>query len=152
MSPSSSASDLQIRLDMAQLIAELALYVGPDRSASLTLEQASPHELVRRRQALFEPLEQRNGLIGTALFGQSLRLEQGVLRRCRAGSPTQEIGWLHAEHSGDVLESFHRRTRASRLEHGDIGLRVLRFGELRLRHSLRRTKRSDTRADIRDHC
>ena len=41
-----AASDLQIRLDLAQLIAELALYVGPDRSASLALEQAGGHELV----------------------------------------------------------------------------------------------------------
>ena len=41
-----AASDLQIRLDLAQLIAELALYVGPDRSADLALEQAGAHELV----------------------------------------------------------------------------------------------------------
>ena len=35
-----AASDLQIRLDVAQLIAELALYVGPDRAAGLALEKA----------------------------------------------------------------------------------------------------------------
>ncbi len=28
-----AASDLQVRLDVAQLLAELALYVGPERSA-----------------------------------------------------------------------------------------------------------------------
>ena len=41
-----AASDLQIRLDVAQLIAELALYVGADRAASLALEQGSADELV----------------------------------------------------------------------------------------------------------
>ncbi len=41
-----AASDLQIRLDLAQLLAELALYVGPDRAASLALEKASADELV----------------------------------------------------------------------------------------------------------
>jgi len=41
-----AASDLQIRLDVAQLIAELALYVGPDRSAGVALVQAGAHELV----------------------------------------------------------------------------------------------------------
>jgi uncharacterized membrane protein YbhN (UPF0104 family) len=41
-----AASDLQIRLDVAQLLAELALYVGPDRASGLALEQGSPEELV----------------------------------------------------------------------------------------------------------
>ena len=41
-----AASDLQIRLDVAQLLAELALYVGPDRAAGLALEQESANELV----------------------------------------------------------------------------------------------------------
>jgi uncharacterized protein (TIRG00374 family) len=41
-----AASDLQIRLDVAQLIAELALYVGADRAAKLALEQGSANELV----------------------------------------------------------------------------------------------------------
>ena len=41
-----AASDLQIRLDVAQLVAELALYVGPDRAASSALEQGSANELV----------------------------------------------------------------------------------------------------------
>jgi glycosyltransferase 2 family protein len=41
-----AASDLQIRLDLAQLIAELALVVGPERSASLALEKAGADELV----------------------------------------------------------------------------------------------------------
>ncbi len=41
-----AASDLQIRLDVAQLLAELALYVGPDRASGLALERVSPEELV----------------------------------------------------------------------------------------------------------
>ena len=41
-----AASDLQIRLDVAQLIAELALFVGPDRSAGLALEKAGAEDLV----------------------------------------------------------------------------------------------------------
>jgi uncharacterized membrane protein YbhN (UPF0104 family)/tRNA A-37 threonylcarbamoyl transferase component Bud32 len=41
-----AASDLQIRLDVAQLLAELALYVGPDRASSSALERTSPDELV----------------------------------------------------------------------------------------------------------
>jgi glycosyltransferase 2 family protein len=41
-----AASDLQIRLDVAQLIAELALYVGPDRSAGVALEKTGADELV----------------------------------------------------------------------------------------------------------
>ncbi len=41
-----AASDLQVRLDLAQLIAELALYVGADRTARLALGKAGPDELL----------------------------------------------------------------------------------------------------------
>ena len=40
------ASDLQIRLDVAQLLAELALSVGPDRAAGLAVEKMSADDLV----------------------------------------------------------------------------------------------------------
>jgi uncharacterized membrane protein YbhN (UPF0104 family) len=40
------ATDLQIRLDLSQLLAELALFVGPQRAADLALAKASPAELV----------------------------------------------------------------------------------------------------------
>jgi glycosyltransferase 2 family protein len=40
-----AASDLQLRLDVAQLLAELALRVGPDRAASSALGKMSPAEL-----------------------------------------------------------------------------------------------------------
>jgi uncharacterized membrane protein YbhN (UPF0104 family) len=41
-----AATDLQVRLDVTQLLAELALYVGPDRGAELAIEKADPDELV----------------------------------------------------------------------------------------------------------
>jgi glycosyltransferase 2 family protein len=41
-----AATDLQIRLDLSQLLAELALFVGPERAADLAQEKASPGELV----------------------------------------------------------------------------------------------------------
>jgi len=41
-----AASDLQIRLDVAQLLAELALVVGPDRAAGLAVEKMSADDLV----------------------------------------------------------------------------------------------------------
>jgi uncharacterized membrane protein YbhN (UPF0104 family) len=40
-----AASDLQLRLDVAQLIAELALLVGPERSADIALGKVAPTEL-----------------------------------------------------------------------------------------------------------
>jgi uncharacterized protein (TIRG00374 family) len=41
-----AATDLQIRLDRAQLMAELALVVGPDKSADLALEKIPADEIV----------------------------------------------------------------------------------------------------------
>jgi uncharacterized membrane protein YbhN (UPF0104 family) len=41
-----AASDLQIRLDLAQLIVELALYVGAEKSAKLAVEKVGGSELV----------------------------------------------------------------------------------------------------------
>ena len=41
-----AASDLEIRLDVAQLLAELALVVGPDRAADLAVEKMSADDLV----------------------------------------------------------------------------------------------------------
>jgi len=40
-----AASDLQIRLDLAQLTAELALVVGPDRAADLAVEKMNADDL-----------------------------------------------------------------------------------------------------------
>ena len=41
-----AASDLQMRLDLAQLVAELALVVGPEKSARLAVERVDGDELV----------------------------------------------------------------------------------------------------------
>jgi len=41
-----AASDLQIRLDLAQLIAELALVAGPEKSAKLAIERVGGNRLV----------------------------------------------------------------------------------------------------------
>src|SRR5215475_5267972 len=41
-----AATDLQLRLDLAQLMAELALLVGPDRTASLAAKAVGADELV----------------------------------------------------------------------------------------------------------
>ena len=41
-----AASDLQIHLDMAQLLAELALIVGPDRAADLGLQKMNADDVV----------------------------------------------------------------------------------------------------------
>jgi glycosyltransferase 2 family protein len=52
-----AASDLQIRLDLAQLLAELALLVGPDRAASIARKKIGSAEL-----AAVAPLLQRVAL------------------------------------------------------------------------------------------
>jgi glycosyltransferase 2 family protein len=41
-----AASDLQMRLDLAQLIAELALFAGPEKSAGLAVERLGGSDLV----------------------------------------------------------------------------------------------------------
>jgi uncharacterized membrane protein YbhN (UPF0104 family) len=41
-----AATDLQLRLDLAQLLAELALVVGPERTATLAVKAVGPDELV----------------------------------------------------------------------------------------------------------
>jgi glycosyltransferase 2 family protein len=41
-----AASDLQVRLDLAQLIAELALFVGPEKTAAVAAEKVSSSELL----------------------------------------------------------------------------------------------------------
>ena len=41
-----AATDLQLRLDVAQLLAELALLVGPDRTASLAVKAVGADEMV----------------------------------------------------------------------------------------------------------
>jgi glycosyltransferase 2 family protein len=72
-----AASDLQIRLDVAQLLAELALYVGPDRAAGLALDQAGADEL-----AAVVPLLQRVVLARSTR--KALRRQRSVLPALRS--------------------------------------------------------------------
>ena len=83
-----AASDLQVRLDLAQLLAELALYVGPERSADLALEKAGADELVG-----VVPLLQRVAL------ARSTRTE---LRRRRDVLPALRQRLLAAVPGGEV--------------------------------------------------
>ena len=83
-----AASDLQIRLDVAQLLAELALYVGPERSADLALDKAGADELVA-----VVPLLQRVALA---------RSTRAALRRHRDVLPALRQRLLAAVPGGEV--------------------------------------------------
>jgi len=95
-----AASDLQLRLDTAQLIAELALTVGTQRAASLAVEQASAGELVPV-VALLQPV---------ALA----RSTRATLRRRRDVLPALRARLLAAVPGGEVapvrLERIRLRT------------------------------------------
>ena len=92
-----AASDLQVRLDVAQLLAELALYVGPERSADLALEKAGADELV-----VVVPLLQRVAL------ARSTRAE---LRRRRDVLPALRQRLLAAVPGGEVTPVRLERIR-----------------------------------------
>ena len=83
-----AASDLQVRLDVAQLIAELGLVVGPERAASLALEKAGADELVA-----VVPLLQRVALA---------RSTRAALRRHRDVLPALRKQLLAAVPGGEV--------------------------------------------------
>jgi uncharacterized membrane protein YbhN (UPF0104 family) len=95
-----AASDLQIRLDVAQLLAELALYVGPERAADLALAKAGADELVA-----VVPLLQRAALA---------RSTRAALRRHRDVLPALRQRLLAAVPGGEVapvrLERIRLRT------------------------------------------
>jgi glycosyltransferase 2 family protein len=92
-----AASDLQVRLDLAQLLAELALYVGPDRAADLALAKAGADELVG-----VVPLLQRVAL------ARSTRAE---LRRRRDVLPALRQRLLAAVPGGEVTPVRLERIR-----------------------------------------
>ena len=92
-----AASDLQIRLDLAQLLAELALYVGPERSADLALEKAGADELVA-----VVPLLQRVALA---------RSTRAALRRRRDVLPALRQRLLAAVPGGEVAPVRLERIR-----------------------------------------
>ena len=83
-----AASDLQLRLDNAQLLAELALLVGPDRAVGTALAAMSPERLAR-----VVPLLQPVALYRTTRT--ALRQHRDLLPRLRtrllAASPDGEI-------------------------------------------------------------
>jgi uncharacterized membrane protein YbhN (UPF0104 family) len=92
-----AASDLQVRLDLAQLLAELALYVGPDRAADLALEKAGADELVG-----VVPLLQRVALS---------RSTRAALRRHREVLPALRKRLLAAVPGGEVTPVRLERIR-----------------------------------------
>jgi len=92
-----AASDLQIRLDLAQLIAELALVVGPERSADLALDKAGADELVA-----VVPLLQRVALA---------RSTRAALRRHRDVLPALRKQLLAAVPGGEVTPARLERIR-----------------------------------------
>ena len=92
-----AASDLQVRLDVAQLLAELALYVGPERAADLALEKAGADELVG-----VVPLLQRVALA---------RSTRAALRRRRDVLPALRQRLLAAVPGGEVTPVRLERIR-----------------------------------------
>jgi glycosyltransferase 2 family protein len=92
-----AASDLQVRLDVAQLLAELALYVGPERAADLALDKAGADELVA-----VVPLLQRVALA---------RPTRAALRRRRDVLPALRKYLLAAVPGGEVIPVRLERIR-----------------------------------------
>jgi uncharacterized membrane protein YbhN (UPF0104 family) len=92
-----AASDLQVRLDLAQLLAELALYVGPERAADLALDKAGADELVA-----VVPLLQRVALA---------RPTRAELRRRRDVLPALRRYLLAAVPGGEVIPVRLERIR-----------------------------------------
>jgi uncharacterized membrane protein YbhN (UPF0104 family) len=92
-----AASDLQVRLDTAQLIAELALTVGTQRAASLALEKAGAGELVT-----VVPLLQPVALA---------RSTRATLRRRRDVLPALRVRLLAAVPGGEVVPVRLERIR-----------------------------------------
>ena len=92
-----AASDLQVRLDVAQLLAELALYVGPERAADLALAKARADELVA-----VVPLLQRAALA---------RSTRAALRRHRDVLPALRQRLLAAVPGGEVAPVQLQRIR-----------------------------------------
>jgi glycosyltransferase 2 family protein len=89
-----AATELQIRLDTSQLLAELALYVGPDRAADLAIKQVGADELVS-----IVPLMQPVALARSTR--KALRKRRDVLPALRtlllAAVPGGEVAAVHLE-------------------------------------------------------
>jgi uncharacterized membrane protein YbhN (UPF0104 family)/tRNA A-37 threonylcarbamoyl transferase component Bud32 len=95
-----AATDLQLRLDLAQLVAEMALVVGAERAASLAVSQVGRNE-VQRVVPLLQPV---------VLY----RSTRTALRRNREVLPALRKRLLAAVPQGEVapvqLERFRLRT------------------------------------------
>ncbi|HEY0932376.1 MAG TPA: lysylphosphatidylglycerol synthase transmembrane domain-containing protein [Trebonia sp.] len=89
-----AASDLQRRLDLAQLIVELALYIGPEKSAKVALDKVGGHELVA-----VLPLLQPVALVRSTRH--ALRRRRDVLPAVRkaliAAVPDEEVAPVQLE-------------------------------------------------------
>jgi glycosyltransferase 2 family protein len=96
-----AASELQIRLDLAQLILELALYVGPEKSAQLAVEKVGKDGL-----AAVLPLMQPVALA---------RSTRHALRRRRDVLPAVRKALQAAVPSGEVVPVQLERIRARTL-------------------------------------
>ena len=96
-----AASELQIRLDLAQLIVELALYVGPEKSAQLAIEKVGASELMT-----VLPLLQPVVLV---------RSTRHALRRRRDVLPAVRKALLEAVPGGEVTPVQLERIRARTL-------------------------------------
>jgi glycosyltransferase 2 family protein len=92
-----AASDLQVRLDLSQLITELALYVGPDRSADLAVKRLGAGEIVS-----IVPLMQRVAMA---------RSTRAALRRHRDVLPALRQRLLAAVPGGEVTPVRVERIR-----------------------------------------
>ena len=120
-----AASDLQVRLDLAQLIVELALFVGPEKSAQLAVKKVGGSELVA-----VLPLLQPVALV---------RSTRHALRRRRDVLPAVRKILLAAVPGGEVtpvqLERIRPRTLVTLV--ASIAASYLLAGEL-AQTSLRR--------------
>jgi glycosyltransferase 2 family protein len=96
-----AASELQVRLDLAQLILELALYVGPDKSAQLAVEKVGADAL-----AGVVPLLQPVALV---------RSTRHALRRRRDVLPALRKALQTAVPSDEVVPVQLERIRARTL-------------------------------------
>ncbi len=96
-----AASELQVRLDLAQLIVELALYVGPEKSAALAIEKVNAEELLTVLP-LLQPV---------VLY----RSTRHALRRRRDVLPAVRKTLLQAVPEGEVMPVQLERIRARTL-------------------------------------
>jgi len=97
-----AASELQIRLDLAQLIVELALYVGPEKSARVAIEKVGDAGELVAVLPLLQPVV-------------LVRSTRHALRRRRDVLPAVRKALLEAVPEGEVMPVQLERIRARTL-------------------------------------